>query len=109
MTLEDLQPGASVRGILPDGMVAVVSVAWHGSDALTLIYRQPNGKITDSGKVRVERLISKSAARKIEVGKCFLWSSKFKTLLDPTYQPSERDIKRPLRIYRGNHLQAGLI
>jgi hypothetical protein len=37
--LEDLQPGASVRGILPDASVSVVSVQWHGSDALTLVYR----------------------------------------------------------------------
>ncbi len=36
--LEDLQPNASVRGILPDGMVTVVSVQWFGSEALELTY-----------------------------------------------------------------------
>ena len=35
MKLEALTPNASVRGILPDGLVTVVSVQWHGSDALT--------------------------------------------------------------------------
>ena len=47
MRLEDLQPDAVVRGILPDAGVAVVSVEWHGSDALTLVYRGPNGKVAD--------------------------------------------------------------
>ncbi|MEI6415688.1 MAG: helicase-related protein, partial [Pseudomonadota bacterium] len=47
MTLEDLQPDAIVRGILPDALVTVVSVAWHGSNALTLVYRSPNGRVAD--------------------------------------------------------------
>jgi hypothetical protein len=45
--LEELQPSASVRGILPDAVVSVVSVQWHGSDALTLVYRDPGGKVAD--------------------------------------------------------------
>src|SRR5690348_870517 len=45
MKLEDLQPDAAVRGILPDASVVAVSVAWHGSDALTLIYRRADGRI----------------------------------------------------------------
>jgi hypothetical protein len=47
MKLEELQPDATVRGILPDALVAVVSVTWHGSDALTLVYRGPNGRVAD--------------------------------------------------------------
>jgi superfamily II DNA or RNA helicase len=47
MRLEDLQPDATVRGILPDRLVSVVSVAWHGSDALTLVYRGPDGRVAD--------------------------------------------------------------
>jgi superfamily II DNA or RNA helicase len=45
--LEDLQPDATVRGILPDALSTVVSVAWHGSNALTLVYRGPNGRVAD--------------------------------------------------------------
>jgi superfamily II DNA or RNA helicase len=45
--LEDLVPGSSVRGILPDAAVTVVSVQWHGSDALTLGYRDPAGKLAE--------------------------------------------------------------
>ena len=47
MTLEDLRPDASVRGVLPDAAVKVVSVQWHGSDALTLVYRGPAGRVAD--------------------------------------------------------------
>ncbi|MCL4799149.1 MAG: DUF3883 domain-containing protein [Burkholderiales bacterium] len=47
MKLEDLRPDAAVRGLAPDGAVAVVSVQWHGSDALTLIYRAPNGRVAE--------------------------------------------------------------
>jgi len=36
LSLEDLQPDATVRGILPDALVTVVSVAWHGSDTVTV-------------------------------------------------------------------------
>ncbi|MDW8468083.1 MAG: SNF2-related protein [Burkholderiales bacterium] len=47
MRLEDLTAGASVRGILPDAAVSVVSVQWHGSDALTLVYRDPAGRVAE--------------------------------------------------------------
>jgi len=47
MSLEDLRPDATVRGILPDAAVTVVSVEWHGSDALTLVYRGPTGRVAD--------------------------------------------------------------
>jgi len=47
LKLEDLKPDGIVRGIIPDGQVTVVSLAWHGSDALTLVYREPNGRVAD--------------------------------------------------------------
>lgn len=42
--LEDLKENASVRGILPDAPVTVVKVQWHGSEALTLTYRDLAGR-----------------------------------------------------------------
>jgi len=36
--LEDLQPNAAVRGILPDSLVTVVSVQWFGSEAQPFQY-----------------------------------------------------------------------
>ncbi len=47
MTLEEIQTDATIRGILPDANVTVVRVEWHGSDALTLVYRDPAGRVDD--------------------------------------------------------------
>ena len=47
MKLEDLQPDATVRDIVPDGVVTVVNVQWHGSGALTLIYRPASGRVAE--------------------------------------------------------------
>ena len=45
--LEDLKPNASVRGILPSGLITVVSVQWHGSAALELTYKTAEGKVAN--------------------------------------------------------------
>jgi superfamily II DNA or RNA helicase len=45
--LEDLQPTAAVRGILPDQVVTVVSVKWFGSAALELTYKGPSGRVAN--------------------------------------------------------------
>lgn len=68
MILEDLQPGATIRGILPDAAVSVVSVRWHGSGALTLVYRAASGRIAD------EILYRHDEARLEIVEQCRPWS-----------------------------------
>src|SRR5438477_9786428 len=45
--LEQLQPLAAVRGILPGGLATVVSVQWFGSEALELTYKTPTGKVAN--------------------------------------------------------------
>src|SRR3954452_5437315 len=45
--LEQLQPEAAVRGIVPDALVVVVSVQWFGSEALELTYKTPTGKVAN--------------------------------------------------------------
>ena len=47
MRLEDLQPNAAVRGVLPDQLVTVVSVQWFGSQALELTYKGPSGRVAN--------------------------------------------------------------
>ncbi|MBK9086001.1 MAG: DUF3883 domain-containing protein [Sterolibacteriaceae bacterium] len=47
MKLEQLQPNAAVRGVVPDAMVTVVSVQWFGSEALELTYKTPTGKVAN--------------------------------------------------------------
>src|SRR5580704_8044623 len=45
--LEDLQPTAALRGILPDQVVTVVSVQWFGSEALELTYKGASGRVAN--------------------------------------------------------------
>ena len=47
MKLEQLQPNASIRGILPDAQVTVVSAQWFGSEALELTYKTAAGKVAN--------------------------------------------------------------
>jgi SNF2 family DNA or RNA helicase len=47
MKLEDLQPNAAVRGILPDALISVVSVKWYGSEALELTYKTAAGRVAN--------------------------------------------------------------
>ena len=60
MKLEDLKPDAAVRGVLPDAAVTVVAVDWHGSEALTLTYRTPEGR-------RAEELLFRGDEARLEV------------------------------------------
>src|SRR3989454_152864 len=43
--LEQLTRGATVKGILPDSLVTVVDVQWHGDVAITLTYRDAAGHL----------------------------------------------------------------
>ena len=47
MKLEDLRPETTLRGIVAGAAVTVVNVQWHGSDALTLIYRTASGQVAE--------------------------------------------------------------
>lgn len=41
--LEDLKPGALVKGILPDELITIVNTKWHGSNVLELTYKDQSG------------------------------------------------------------------
>lgn len=43
--LEDLTRGSSVKGILPDSIVTVVDVQWHGESVIELTYKAANGNL----------------------------------------------------------------
>ena len=47
MRLEDLKPNTVVEGILPNSTVTVERVQWYGSNALNLVYRTPDGTLSD--------------------------------------------------------------
>ncbi|HEY1015523.1 MAG TPA: helicase-related protein [Herpetosiphonaceae bacterium] len=42
--LEDLIRGAALQGILPNALVTIVDVRWHGGDAVELTYKDPDGR-----------------------------------------------------------------
>lgn len=67
--LEQLVAGARVHGVDPAGPVEVVAVAWHGSQAITLTYRDPSGSLQ-------ERMLFRSDEHtlRIEVGTTRAWS-----------------------------------
>jgi SNF2 family DNA or RNA helicase len=45
--LEELQPNAAIRGILPDRLVTVVNVQWFGSEAVELTYKDAAGRVAN--------------------------------------------------------------
>src|SRR3989304_2986179 len=45
--LEELTPGAAIKGILPDSLVTVVSVQWYGTEAVELTYKTPTGRVAN--------------------------------------------------------------
>src|SRR6266540_4477361 len=47
MRLEELTPGAIIRGLSPGEAVTVVAANWHGSSAITLTYRHATGRVAE--------------------------------------------------------------
>ena len=45
--LEGLKRGSIVKGVVSGGNVTVVDVEWHGTDAITLVYRREDGSVAD--------------------------------------------------------------
>lgn len=45
MKLEDVRPGAEIKGVLPSGVVSVVAIKWHGSEVLGLTYKDVSGRL----------------------------------------------------------------
>ncbi len=43
--LEDLIRGAALKGILPEELVTVVDVKWHGSAVVELTYKDASGRL----------------------------------------------------------------
>jgi hypothetical protein len=53
--LEDIKPNCAVRGILPSGVVTVVSVRWFGSDAIELTYKDATGRVGNELRPELRR------------------------------------------------------
>lgn len=61
-SLEELTRGASVKGILPDGLVTVIDVKWIGTVAVELPYKDAAGRLGNELRRRKEMLIDKTKA-----------------------------------------------
>ena len=46
--LDDVKPGATVRGVVPGHSVRIVSVDWIGSQAINLVFREPDGGVSET-------------------------------------------------------------
>ncbi|MCA9976887.1 MAG: hypothetical protein KC413_14095, partial [Anaerolineales bacterium] len=42
--LNDLNPGLQLIGLLPNEIVTLIDVTWHGRSALEITYRRANGQ-----------------------------------------------------------------
>lgn len=47
MRLEELKPGAKVKGVLANGLVTIVNVQWYGTEALELTYKTGDGNVAN--------------------------------------------------------------
>src|SRR5881396_2661681 len=45
--LEEITPGAAIKGILPDSLVTAVNIQWFGSEALELTYKDATGRVAN--------------------------------------------------------------
>ena len=46
--LEDVKPGARVRGLVPGQSVQIVYVDWIGNQAINVVYREPRGGVSET-------------------------------------------------------------
>jgi hypothetical protein len=43
--LEDLKPGGTIKGILPDAQVTVIEAKFHGANVVELVYKDAKGRL----------------------------------------------------------------
>ena len=46
--LDDVKPGAMIRGVVPGHSVRIVLVDWIGNQAINLVYREPDGGVSET-------------------------------------------------------------
>ena len=73
LQLENIKPNAELRGILPDGLITVVSVQWFGTDAMELTYKDAAGKVANRLLYRSDGSHSGDCARGQVLELCRGW------------------------------------
>jgi hypothetical protein len=84
------------------------TLAWARKDAVIReLFIDPDGKdqweISRKGRELLKLRISCFRERDItktmlDVGQCYLWTKRFRTIIDPLYTPSPKDAKRPKKV-----------
>ena len=46
--LDDVKPGTTIRGVVPGHSVRIVSVEWIGNQAINLVYRGPDDRVSET-------------------------------------------------------------
>jgi hypothetical protein len=74
-------------------------VAWRRKDAVEyeLLFNEMRDclEVTRAGRDAIQKIKKACAAKEYDVTQCYMWSKYLKSALDPTYEPSDRDAKRP--------------
>jgi len=52
-----------------------------------------------NGRALIEKIRRLCEDQEFDVRKCYLWTSKFKKKMDPKYEPSQADAKRPEDVF----------
>jgi hypothetical protein len=74
-------------------------LAWARKDCVERDYVLNNERdawaLSLRGRALISRIHALCVTQEYDVRKCYLWTEKFKKKLDPQYQPSDADAKRP--------------
>jgi len=79
-------------------------VGWARFHAVQLgwmvdVDEKDNWQLSRDGRGILDRTIQRYRSGELSVRECYLWTPKFKKLVDPTYEPSPKDRQRFERVY----------
>lgn len=63
LKLEDITPGISIKGLLPQGLAVVTAVKWYGTNALEVTFKDPDGKVSNELLYRDQEPVLESVAK----------------------------------------------
>lgn len=96
---EDLKPYPSVAEKGGDEPRWMTLVAFARQDCVDRAWMAERGRnqwcISATGKDLITNLLTRCASTQHDVRHGYLWTPKFKKILCPTYEPSDKDAKRP--------------
>ena len=81
----------------------ITSIAWARKDAVERELMHKGGfndwDLTTTGLTTFAAVRRACSEERLAVSRCYLWSHRFKSFMDPKYGPSPADAKRPATLY----------